>query len=92
MLPLRLTIFCSAHAIARWKVADALHKPNGILRHSKSPNSQAKAVLWRSAFRKRNLPEGPGKIYTSVDLCIAQSRQAFVDAGQGVGILDGYFV
>ena len=51
-LPLRLTIFCTARAIARWKVADALHKPNGIRRHSKSPNSQAKAVLWRSAFRK----------------------------------------
>ena len=40
----------------------------------------------------REFAESPGKIYAGVDLCIAQSRQAFIDTGQGVGILNGYFI
>ena len=41
----------SAWAIIRWKVAGALHNPNGILFHWHNPSSHAKPVFSRSCFR-----------------------------------------
>ena len=34
----------------RWNVADALHSPRGMRRHSKSPSSQANAAFLLSHF------------------------------------------
>ena len=43
-------IFCRALVINRWKVADALHSPKGMRRHSNRPRSQANAVFLRPRF------------------------------------------
>ena len=57
MLPSRLTVFCSARAIARWKVAEALHTPKGIRRHSKRPSLQEFArTPTLSQYSCRSLP------------------------------------
>ena len=92
MLPLRLTIFRSDRAIARWKVADALHRPNGIRRHAKSPSWQKALGLVAIRLSHRNLPKGPGEVYTGIDFGVTQPRQALVDAGQGVGVLNGHLI
>ena len=49
-LPCLCWIFCRALVMDCWNVADALHSPKGMHRHSNIPNSQASAVFLLSHF------------------------------------------
>ena len=72
MLPGLFTILRSARAIDLWNVAEALHMSKGMRRHSKRPNSQAKAVSCRSALRTGICQKRPGQIDTGLDLGFPQ--------------------
>ena len=45
----------------RWNVADALHSPKGMRRHSNKPNSQANAVFLLSHFFSGICRKAPAK-------------------------------
>ena len=49
-LPCRCWIRCRAGVVERWNVAEALHSPKGMRRHSNRPSSQANTVFLLSRF------------------------------------------